>query len=629
MGKEGFIFLPPALLVLGAILPSSLTGPVLDAARSATVQGLESALTKLRVVDDEDLSCGAATAHFEARLAALSSPAKVFFAELERDQPGEKLGFNVAARKDYLEVTSVSGAGPVGRWNAANPSKAIQQFDWITTVNGTQFNATKMKAALRNPGNLALQLMRSDAKDRQAAERRRLDKEILKGSKPAGLGVGIPEPKGSAVVVLHAENVERFIAANPLVMVMFYANWCGHCQQVAPDYTAAAAELGGMKFDVVPRLAKFDDGDSFNKGFGAGSPEKYNFTSYPTVKVFKNGRQEYYPFHVATNEVVTHMKSLALGQNPIEAHQNLLLETRPMLYRQFTTPDVVLDLEPETYNETVFDKGTNCLWVIFYYSDRCPFCRTLKPDYVKASTAVKEKLGDQVRFAAVNSRVFQDLAQRLGVTSFPWVTSVYAGAKVEDMAGLGGADSIINWATKMHGRVWKESPAWHDWAEGLCGSKPCKAEAAPERDQAGWDPEPTNTSRIWREIIGSHTWFFLHTVAAKYPEWPTQQDQQAMRYLVAGLGQHYPCKLCRAHLQQKLQSAGLGPVDTRDRQHLSKWFCRLHNRVNEDLGKKQVDCDIYRLDAKYLKDCGECSANPEEEPHAPAGWSAENYAAER
>ena len=30
------------------------------------------------------------------------------------------------------------------------------------------------------------------------------------------------------------------------------------------------------------------------------------------------------------------------------------------------------------------------------------------------------------------------------------------GKKVEDMAGLGGADSVIHWATSKHADVWKK-----------------------------------------------------------------------------------------------------------------------------------------------------------------------------
>jgi hypothetical protein len=33
-----------------------------------------------------------------------------------------------------------------------------------------------------------------------------------------------------------------------------------------------------------------------------------------------------------------------------------------------------------------------------------------------------------------------------------------------------------------------------------------------------------------------------------------------MRNFIAGLGQHYPCKLCRAHLKLKLIDPELGPV---------------------------------------------------------------------
>ena len=39
-----------------------------------------------------------------------------------------------------------------------------------------------------------------------------------------------------------------------------------------------------------------------------------------------------------------------------------------------------------------------------------------------------------------------------------------------------------------------------------------------------------------------------------------QVDQRTMRNFIAGLGQHYPCKLCRAHLKLKLMDPELGPV---------------------------------------------------------------------
>jgi hypothetical protein len=42
------------------------------------------------------------------------------------------------------------------------------------------------------------------------------------------------------------------------------------------------------------------------------------------------------------------------------------------------------------------------------------------------------------------------------------------------------------------------------------------------------------------------------------------------------------------------------------RQELSVWMCELHNIVNVDLGKPQVECNAFQIDMMYLKDCGEC-----------------------
>jgi len=108
----------------------------------------------------------------------------------------------------------------------------------------------------------------------------------------------------------------------------------------------------------------------------------------------------------------------------------------------------------------------------------------------------------------------------------------------------------------------------------------------------------------WREIVGRRTWFFLHSLAAKYPDNPSDNDKESMRNVVAALGQHYPCKLCRKHLKQQLRE--LRPIAVNTRQELTVWFCELHNMVNKDIGHKQFDCNPFHLDMEYLKDCGEC-----------------------
>lgn len=110
----------------------------------------------------------------------------------------------------------------------------------------------------------------------------------------------------------------------------------------------------------------------------------------------------------------------------------------------------------------------------------------------------------------------------------------------------------------------------------------------------------------WREFLGRRAWFVLHSFAAKYPDNPTKADKVAMTNLIAAFGQLYPCKLCRGHLQQQLRDKNLGPPDVKSREALSVWVCKLHNIVNEDLGKPQQECNAFKIDLMYLKDCGEC-----------------------
>ena len=76
-------------------------------------------------------------------------------------------------------------------------------------------------------------------------------------------GQGIKEPKGSKVSVLNKDLFPRFIARNPLVLMEWYAPWCGHCQELAPRYREAAEQLAKLKkAGEIPRavkLAKMDD----------------------------------------------------------------------------------------------------------------------------------------------------------------------------------------------------------------------------------------------------------------------------------------------------------------------------------------------------------------------------------
>lgn len=51
------------------------------------------------------------------------------------------------------------------------------------------------------------------------------------------------KPPKEEVITLTAENFDEFVADKPIMLVEFYAPWCGHCKQLAPEYEQAAKLL--------------------------------------------------------------------------------------------------------------------------------------------------------------------------------------------------------------------------------------------------------------------------------------------------------------------------------------------------------------------------------------------------
>ena len=72
--------------------------------------------------------------------------------------------------------------------------------------------------------------------------------------------------------MLNAGNFHRFIKRHPLTLMEFYAPWCGHCQDLGPEFRGAAAELAEMDLATPVALAKLDDGQESNRALRAGAP---------------------------------------------------------------------------------------------------------------------------------------------------------------------------------------------------------------------------------------------------------------------------------------------------------------------------------------------------------------------
>ncbi|NXI45002.1 PDIA2 isomerase, partial [Galbula dea] len=85
------------------------------------------------------------------------------------------------------------------------------------------------------------------------------------------------------VLVLHEHNFARALNEHQLLLVEFYAPWCGHCQRLAPAFAQAATTLRNES--SLARLGKVDA--TAQTALAA----EFGITSYPTLKLFRDGNR--------------------------------------------------------------------------------------------------------------------------------------------------------------------------------------------------------------------------------------------------------------------------------------------------------------------------------------------------
>ncbi|KAI9188742.1 protein disulfide-isomerase precursor [Blastocladiella emersonii ATCC 22665] len=117
----------------------------------------------------------------------------------------------------------------------------------------------------------------------------------------------------SDVLTLTTANFDTTVKPEPLMLVEFYAPWCGHCKALAPEYEKAATAL---KADDI-KLAKVDctaHADVCNK---------FDVQGYPTMKVFRNGEPANYAGGRKEDNIVTYMRKQALPSLSVLAAKDI------------------------------------------------------------------------------------------------------------------------------------------------------------------------------------------------------------------------------------------------------------------------------------------------------------------
>ncbi|XP_041464470.1 protein disulfide-isomerase A3-like [Lytechinus variegatus] len=163
---------------------------------------------------------------------------------------------------------------------------------------------------------------------------------------------------GSDVIELSDSDFDDHVQDAELILVEFFAPWCGHCKRLAPEYETAATKLQ-RESPPIP-LAKVDCTESGKQSCG-----KHGVSGYPTLKVFRKGSPSDYQGPRDSAGIVTYMKKQAGPKSTVitseEQLNNILSETEFAVTVGFFT-----DESSSEYKE--FKKLSNALFEEFRFA---------------------------------------------------------------------------------------------------------------------------------------------------------------------------------------------------------------------------------------------------------------------
>ncbi|GJD10221.1 Probable protein disulfide-isomerase A6 [Galdieria sulphuraria] len=220
---------------------------------------------------------------------------------------------------------------------------------------------------------------------------------------------------------LDEKEFDRVVDGSKPALVEFYAPWCGHCKNLAPEYERLGEAAKSVK-DVIVAQVDADKHSNLAKRFGV--------QGFPTIKWFDKKVDK------ASAEDFSGSRTAESLADFI--HQKL---GRTNVIRLPKEEVHVVELNPENFDKIVLDPTKNVL--VEFYAPWCGHCKALKPQYEKVAKTFKDS--SDVIIASLDADANRDIAQRFDVSGFPTIKFFPATKKkdvVEYDSGRAAVDFV-------------------------------------------------------------------------------------------------------------------------------------------------------------------------------------------
>ncbi|CAM2105844.1 unnamed protein product [Caretta caretta] len=231
----------------------------------------------------------------------------------------------------------------------------------------------------------------------------------------------------NGVLVLNDANFDTFIADKDTVLLEFYAPWCGHCKQFAPEYEKIAKTL--KENDPPIPVAKID------ATAATAVAGRFEVSGYPTIKILKKGQTVDYDGSRTEDAIVTKVREVSDPN-----------WTPP--------PEATLVLTKDNFDEEVNDAD---IMLVEFYAPWCGHCKRLAPEYEKAAQELSKRT-PPIPLAKVDAIAETDLAKKFDVSGYPTL-KIFRKGKPFDYNGPREKYGIVDYMIDQAGPPSKQIQA--------------------------------------------------------------------------------------------------------------------------------------------------------------------------